>query len=114
MVVGSSYSPDLPGVQKLADEYKKRAGNELNLFGVNGYEAIYLFKAAIEASGIKNTPDSLQDDRRKFRDALKKVQLKSVTGEDIRFNEEGDAIKNGFLLTIKDGKYQIWDEKSFN
>ena len=114
MVVGSSYSPDLPGVQKLADEYKKRAGNELNLFGVNGYEAIYLFKAAIEASGIKNTPDSLQDDRRKFRDALKKVQLKSVTGEEIRFNEEGDAIKNGFLLTIKDGKYQIWDEKSFN
>lgn len=114
MVVGSSYSPDLPGVQKLADEYKKRAGNELNLFGVNGYEAIYLFKAAIEASGIKNTPDSLQDDRRKFRDALKKVQLKSVTGEEIRFNDEGDAIKNGFLLTIKDGKYQIWDEKSFN
>jgi branched-chain amino acid transport system substrate-binding protein len=113
MVVGSSYAPDQPEVQKLAAEYKKRTGNEMNLFGVNGYEAIYLFKAAIETSGIKNTPETLQDDRKKFRDALAKVEITSVTGEKVKFNDDGDAIKKGFILTIKDGDYTVWDEKPF-
>jgi branched-chain amino acid transport system substrate-binding protein len=105
--------PGAADVQKLADEYKKRTGNEMNLFGVNGYEAIYLFKAAIESSGIKNTPETLNDDRAKFRDALVKTEITSVTGEKVRFNEKGDAIKKGFILTIKDGAYQVWDEKPF-
>lgn len=113
MVVGSSYAPDQPEVQRLAAEYKKRTGNEMNLFGVNGYEAIYLFKAAIEAAGIKNTPETLQADRKAFRDALAKVEITSVTGEKVHFNEDGDAIKNGFILTIKDGAYTQWDEKPF-
>lgn len=114
MVVGSSYSPDTPEVQKLAEEYKNRTGNDLNMFGVNGYEAIYLFKAGIEASGIKNTPETLQEDRLKFRDALSKVSITSISGERVAFDEDGDAIKNGFLLTIKDGKYTVWDEKAFD
>jgi branched-chain amino acid transport system substrate-binding protein len=114
MVVGSSYSPELPKIAALADTYRKRAGSEINLFGVNGYEAIYLFKAAIESSGIKNTPEALQDDRRKFRDALAKVGIESVTGEKVSFNAENDAIKKGYYLTIKNGKYQIWDEKPFD
>lgn len=113
MVVGSSYSPDVAEVQRLAEEFHKRTGNELNLFGVNGYEAIYLFKAAIEAADLQNTPETLQEDRRKFRDALADVEIESITGETVRFNEDGDAIKEGFLLTIKDGAYQVWDEKAF-
>ena len=114
MVVGSSYSPELPRIGKLAAEYRKRGGSDLNLFGVNGYEALYLFKAAIEGSGIKNTPETLTDDRKKFRDALTNVSVESVTGERIKFNNENDAIKKGYFLTIKNGKYQIWDEKPFN
>ncbi len=113
MVVGSSYSPDTAEVQKLAEEYHKRTGNDLNMFGVNGYEAIYLFKAGIEASGIKNTPETLKEDRIKFRDALAKVKIKSISGEEVVFDEFGDAIKQGFLLTIKGGKYTVWDEKAF-
>lgn len=113
MVVGSSYSPDLPKITRLAAEYRKRAGSDINLFGVNGYEAIYLFKAAIESSGIKNTPQTLTEDRRKFRDALANVTVDSVTGETVRFNYENDAIKKGYFLTIKNGKYTLWDEKPF-
>ncbi len=114
MVVGSSYSPELPKIAKLAEDYRKRGGSDLNLFGVNGYEAMYLFKAAIENAGIKNTPEALADDRKKFRDALVNVSVESVTGERIKFNAENDAIKKGYFLTIKNGKYQLWDEKPFN
>jgi branched-chain amino acid transport system substrate-binding protein len=111
MVVGSSYSPDLPRIERLAAEYRKRAGSDINLFGVNGYEAIYLFKSAIEGSGIKNTPGTLNEDRRKFRDALANVSIDSVTGERVRFNAENDAVKKGYFLTIRNGKYTVWDEK---
>ena len=114
MVVGSSYSPDLPRIGKLGDEYRKRGGSDLNLFGVNGYEAMFLFKAAIENAGIKNTPESLADDRKKFRDALVNVSVDSVTGERIKFNSENDAVKKGYFLTITNGRYAIWDEKPFN
>ena len=85
----------------------------MNLFGVNGYEAIYLFKAAIESSGIKNTPETLQADRAKFRDALAKTEITSVTGEKVSFDKDGDAIKNGVMLTIKNGDYVEWDQKPF-
>lgn len=114
MVVSSSYNPASPKITALAAEYRKRSGNEINLFGVNGYEAIYLFKAAIEASGIKNTPETLEADRARFRDALANASIESVTGEQIKFDADRDAIKRGYFLTIKDGRYQVWDEKPFN
>ena len=113
MIMGSSYAPELAEVKKLRDEYKRRFNNKINMFGVNGYEAIYMFKAAFEISGIKNTPDSLQEDRQKFRDALEKTAITSVTGERVKFDEDGDAIKKGYILTIKNGDYQVWDEQKF-
>lgn len=113
MIMGSSYAPELAQVKKLRDEYKRRFNNKINMFGVNGYEAIYMFKAAFEISGIKNTPDSLQEDRQKFRDALEKTAITSVTGERVKFDEDGDAIKKGYILTIKNGDYQVWDEQKF-
>ena len=114
LVVGSSYSPDEPRIAALAQAYRKRAGSDINLFGVNGYEAIYLFKAAIEAAGIGNTPETLQADRKKFRDALAKASIDSITGEKVKFNAEDDAIKKGFSLVVKNGKYGIWDQKPVN
>ena len=34
------------------------------------YEGMYIMKWAIESAGIKNTPESLAEDRRKIRDQL--------------------------------------------
>lgn len=113
MIMGSSFSPQTPSVRELMDTYKERYGSDINMFGVNGYEAMYLFKAALEKADLTNTPDTLQEDRRKFRDALANVEIHSVTGERVRFNDEGDGIKDGFILTIKDGEYVEWDGKPF-
>jgi len=93
MVVGSSYSPDTPGIAKLAQEFRQRARTDINLFGVNGYEAMYLFKAAIESSGISNTPETLQTDREKFRESLANTSIVSITGEKVSFDADHDAIK---------------------
>ena len=49
----------------------------------------------------------------KLRDALLKTEIKSVTGETIKFNSKGDAMKQGYLLTIKNGQFVVWDGKAF-
>ena len=113
MIVGSSYSPSLESVGKLRDEYIKRNKTDINMFGVDGYEAIYLFKDAIEKSGIRNTKQSLQEDREKVRVALQKTEITSITGEKIRFNSDNDAVKKGFILTIQNGRYVDWDQNEF-
>jgi branched-chain amino acid transport system substrate-binding protein len=113
MIMGSSYSPSLESVGKLRDEYIKRYKTDINMFGVDGYEAIYLFKEAIEKSGIRNTKQSLQEDREKVRVALQKTEITSITGEKIRFNSDNDAVKKGYILTIQNGRYVEWDQNEF-
>lgn len=108
MVMAGSYDPASPAVGKFADEYKKRHNQDISLFAVNGHEAIYLLKDALEKSGIKNTPESLADDRRKFRDAFAKAAITSVTGEKIGFNSDRETPKVGVHLVIKNGQFVAW------
>ncbi len=111
LIMGSSFSPAAPQVKSLADEFKKRTGTDINLFGMNGYEAGYLIKDAIEKAGIKNTEDSLKEDRIKFRDGLEKATIVSITGEKLVFSDERDTLKSGFILTIRKGEFVEWDGK---
>ena len=109
MVVASSYDPQSPLVQKFGDDYKKRFSQDLSPFVVQGYEAIYLVKDAIEKSGIKNTKQSLTEDRAKFRDAYAKASVTSVTGEKIAFNADRDTLRTGVLLVVKNGQFVAWN-----
>ena len=109
MVMASSYDPDSPSVRKLGDEYKKRFSQDLSPFVVNGYEAIYLVKEAIEKSGIKNTKASLAEDRVKFRDAYSNASFTSVTGERIAFNADRDTPRAGVILVVKNGQFVAWN-----
>ena len=109
MVAASSYDPLAPSVQKLDEEYKKRFAQDLSPFVVNGYEAIYLMKDAIEKSGIRNTKESLTEDRAKFRDAYAKASINSVTGEKIAFNADRDTPRAGVILVVKNGQFMAWN-----
>lgn len=111
MMMGSSFSPGAPQVKPLAEEYRKRTGHDINLFGMNGYEAGYLIKDAIERAGIKNTKATLKEDRIKFRDGLEKATINSITGEKLVFSDERDTIKKGFILTIRNSEFVEWDGK---
>ncbi len=108
MIMAGSYDAASPAIKKFSDEYQKRHKQDISLFAVNGHEAIYLIKDALEKSGIKNTPETLVEDRRKFRDALAKASTVSVTGEKIAFNAVRDTPKAGVLLTIKNGQFVAW------
>ena len=108
MVLAGSYDPDSPRIDKFAEEYKKRFSQDISLFAVNGHEAVYLIKDAIEKAGLKNTPATLAEDRAKFRDAFARASITSVTGEKIGFNENRETPKAGVHLVVKNGKFVAW------
>jgi branched-chain amino acid transport system substrate-binding protein len=114
MIVGNAFSPATPSIQALQAEYRKRFGSDIALFGVNGYDAMYLFKAAIEKAAIANLPGTLQEDRAKFRDALASTSITGAAGTKVSFGANGDATTEGVILTIKDGKFVDWDGKPFD
>jgi branched-chain amino acid transport system substrate-binding protein len=108
LVLAAAYDPQSPQIASFATEYKKKHGQDIGTFGVTGYEAGFLIAAAIEKSGIKNTPDSLLEDRRKFREALASTSIDSPTGEKAAFNADRETPKSGVYLVAKGGQFVIW------
>ena len=108
LIVGSSFDPQSAQLTGLAGRFRSSHGQDLSVFVIDGYDTVFMLKKAIEAAGIKNVAGSVADDRKKVRDALEKISIESITGEEIRFNADHDVLKQGFILQIKDGKYQVW------
>lgn len=108
MVAAAAFDPEAPQVAALSKEYKKRLNQDITFFGVMGYEAGYLIKDALERSGVKNTPDTLAADRKRFRDAFAATAITSPIGARVAFNADRETPKAGVLLVAKDGKFVVW------
>jgi branched-chain amino acid transport system substrate-binding protein len=111
-IVPTNFAPVTPR----AVELEKKAWNlykaEANLDRSHtAYEIIFLVKGLIENSDIKNTEESLADDRRKLRDAIAKVRSFEGMIGPIKINPEDhatkprEAEKEVFLLQIKGGRW---------
>ncbi len=72
------------------------------------YEVFWIIKKVIEDAGIKNRPDTLQEDRRKFRDAMTRVKDFPGLMGPINFDKWGQAIKTHTIGQIKGGKWVQW------
>jgi len=92
-----------PGYRRLAAEYKKMTGNEMNPLLVSWYDGAYILMAAIQSAGTVSDTDKV---RQSFAKAL---PYKSVLGGTIRLGgKETYGIDNQFLTPnyigiIKDG-----------
>lgn len=114
MIMVGSYDPASESIRTFAEEYRSRHGQDISLFAVNAYEAIYMIKEALETAGLKNTRESLSEDRHKFKEAFKNVSITSITGETVAFNEIRDTPKQGVILTVKDGAFVAWKPEGGN
>ena len=108
MVAPGAFDPQSPQIAKLAAEYKKRLNQDITFFVVTGYEAGYLIKDAIERSGIKNTPETLAADRKKFRDAFAATSITSPIGQKAAFTADREMAKSGVNLIVKNGQFVSW------
>lgn len=73
------------------------------------YEVFWIIKQAIENADIKNRPETLQEDRRKFRDALAKIKDFPGLMGSINFDEWGQAIKTHAIGQVKGGQWVKWE-----
>lgn len=111
-IVPTNFLP-LPGRQ--SDVYNnilKASNNKWHMTHHNSasYEVIWIIKKVIEEAGIKNRPETLQEDRRKFRDYLA-TKIKDFPGlmGPINFDEWGQAIKVHVIGQVKGGKWVKWE-----
>lgn len=90
-----------PKVQEFIKNYKAEYGKEPDQFAAQAYDALYLYAEALKNAG--------EADRDALRDALAKIKgFKGVLGE-FSFDKDGDVKMTPTVITIKDGKFQLFE-----
>ena len=98
--------------QKFADENAKRGLVSKKIphhTDANAYDIVYLLKQVIEKTGVSGDPAKLPQERTAIRDALKTVRFSGVTGDNTCFDAERDAQLPGFVIEIKDLKWNLFE-----
>ena len=91
--------------QKFVTSYKENYGETPIQFAADAYDAIYAIKAAMEETDI--TPDtSVSDTCDKMKEAMLKIKVNGLTGEDMTWTEDGEPHKAPKAVKVVDGAYQ--------
>jgi branched-chain amino acid transport system substrate-binding protein len=90
--------------QAFVAEYQKRYGEIPNQFAADGYDAVYIIKAALEAANC--TPDmSPADICEAVIAVMPTLKVDGVTGEGMTWAATGEVSKAPMAIVIKDGAY---------
>ena len=91
--------------QAFVSAYKEAYGDTPNQFAADAYDAIYAIKAAMEEADI--TPEtSVSDTCDKMKEAMLKIKVNGLTGEDMTWTEDGEPHKAPKAVKVVDGAYQ--------
>ncbi len=91
--------------QKFVTSYKEKYGETPIQFAADAYDAIYAIKAAVEEADI--TPDmSVSDTCDKMEQAMLKITINGLTGENMTWTEDGEPHKAPKAVKVVDGAYQ--------
>ncbi len=91
--------------QKFVTSYKEKYGETPIQFAADAYDAIYAIKAAMEEADI--TPDmSVSDTCDKMEQAMLKITVNGLTGENMTWTEDGEPHKAPKAVKVVDGAYQ--------
>ena len=90
--------------QAFVAEYQKRFNETPNQFAADGYDAVYILKAALQAAGC--TPDmSAADICEALIEVMPTISVDGVTGEGMTWSASGEVSKAPMAVVIKDGVY---------
>lgn len=86
--------------------YKAAYGDTPNQFAADAYDAVYIIKAAIEASGA--TPDdSVSDICDKLKAVMPEITVDGLTGAAMSWDADGAVNKAPKAMEIVDGNYSL-------
>ncbi len=83
-------------VKSFVEAYKKEYNSVPDQFAADGYDTIYVMKAALETAGSTDSKDLIN--------AMTEIQVSGVTG-DISFTADGEPNKGARFIEIKNGEY---------
>jgi branched-chain amino acid transport system substrate-binding protein len=96
-------SPDAK-VQAFVAEYQNRHGETPDQFAADGYDAIYIIKAAIEKSGA--TPSmSISEIGTALTSGITSLSYNGLTGNNMTWAATGEVNKGTLAVIIKNGVY---------
>lgn len=91
--------------QKFVTSYKENYGETPIQFAADAYDAIYAIKAAMEEADI-TLETSVSDTCDKMKEAMLKIKVNGLTGEDMTWTEDGEPHKAPKAVKVVDGAYQ--------
>jgi branched-chain amino acid transport system substrate-binding protein len=74
------------------------------------YDIVYLLKQAMEKANVTGDPAKVAAERTAIRDALKGIRFTGVTGDNTCFSAERTAKLPGFVIEIRDLKWNLFDQ----
>lgn len=90
--------------QNFVAAYQEAYGEVPTQFAADGYDCIYVLKAALEAADV--TPDmSVSDICDAIKGVMTTISVDGVTGEGITWSDDGEPSKDPKAVVIKDGAY---------
>lgn len=93
---------------KFVTTYQEKFGETPNQFAADGYDAIYIIKAALEKSGA--TPDmSVSDICDAMKAAMLEITVDGLTGTGITWSADGEPSKAPRAVKIVDGVYKAME-----
>ena len=86
--------------------YKDKFGKETpNQFAADGYDAIYIIKAALEDAGISDATISISDLCDALKASMNKITVNGVTGQ-MQWSADGEPTKEPKAMVIENGSYK--------
>lgn len=87
---------DAANVKKFVETYKANYNATPDQFAADGYDTVYVIKAAMEEAGSIKGEDLIS--------AMTKIEVNGLTGN-VKFEASGEPSKSAKFVTIKDGEY---------
>ncbi len=97
---------------KYNEQMVQRGINRVNPHHVDAqaYDVVYLLAKVLAAANVTGDADKLAAERTAIRDTLKGITFSGITGTDICFDANGDAELPGFIIEMKGGQWNKFDE----
>ncbi len=85
-----------PAIQAFVKEYQTKFNATPDQFAADGYDTVYVFKAALEKAASIESADLIA--------AMTQISVDGITG-DVTFSADGEPNKGAKYIVIKDGQY---------
>ena len=106
IIIPSSFAPVTPEAKMVADLTVAKGGNA-DLHSAAAWEIVMVLKGVIESEGVMAKPDTVQEDRRKIRDGLAKLETTSGLIGTIVREDDGEATKPYLYVHAQDGEWAV-------